>query len=50
MGLWIWIQLGLWIRIQEKQKMDHKKAKNEEFSCYELLDVLFGGMGVSPIT
>jgi hypothetical protein len=32
-----------------KAKMDHKKTKNEEFSCFELLDVLFGGLGVSPV-
>jgi hypothetical protein len=33
-----------WIRIHEG-KLTHKKEKNEEFSCFEVLDVLYGGGG-----
>ena len=32
-----------------KTKMTHKKRKREEIPCFYELDVLFGGLEVSPI-
>jgi hypothetical protein len=34
--------LSCWIRIRiQKGKMTHKYRKSKEFSCFEVLDVLF---------
>jgi hypothetical protein len=32
-----------------KVKMARKKRKNEEISCFDVLDVLFGGLEASPV-
>ncbi len=40
-GLRIRINLSCWIRIQEGKNDPQKIEKNPEFSCFEVLDVLF---------
>jgi hypothetical protein len=41
-------RIRIWIRIQEskeERRPTRKKEKSEEISCFEVLDVLFGGAG-----
>ena len=49
---WIRIQLSLWIRIRNPDPdpggRPTKIGKSEEISCFEELDVLFGGLKASP--
>jgi hypothetical protein len=40
---WVRINLSCWIRIRiQEGKMTQKYRKSKEFSCFEVLDVLFG--------
>jgi hypothetical protein len=39
---WIRMQLGLWTRIQEGKNDPQKKSL--QISCFEVLDILFGGL------
>jgi hypothetical protein len=44
---WIWIQLGLWIRIMNPVRIHAGKndpKKSFEVSCFEVLNVHFGGL------
>ncbi len=56
---WIGINLTCWIRIRiqilnadpdpGEQKWPTKTGKSKDFSCFEVLDVLFGGLNASPV-
>jgi hypothetical protein len=56
---WIRINLSCWIRIRiriqipdpdpGRQKLPTKIEKSLEFSCFEVLDVLFSGLKASPV-
>jgi hypothetical protein len=51
------INLSCWIRIRNLnadpdpggKKLPTKIEKSTEFSCFEVLDVLFGGLKASPV-
>ncbi len=49
--VWIRIHLSSWIRIriQEGKKLPTNIEKSKEFSCFEVLDVLFGELKASPV-
>jgi hypothetical protein len=43
------IQSGQWIRIQEGKNDPQKIEKKKNISCFEVLDILFGGLKASLV-